>query len=515
MSSNGVRNVSLRRTMSKVMPVTFAAQLCTFAASLALANILGATLKTDAYFLALSVPMTTYGILLAGVRLGAIPALTDRNDEDEETFARSASEMVTTAAVLALVLSAILTVGTLLAIPTAHGLATETRVAVLELAPLGVLGALVGAMGAVLAARESFVPAAAVLALDPLVRTILVVSLGHEVGTTALVLGNLIGNAIAVLALWAALRHIGLTIRPTRVRRESPMVRDVMKLSVPLMIGQSVLQLNPVIDRSMAAGLSSGSVTQLELGLRLFAFPMTVLTSTLIGPLTAVWAARKAEDGWPALRDSLTGATVALALVVPPVLVTGMLLKDEAIRLLYSGGAYTDSALHATADVFGLFLLGFPAQLLVVLVATLFVVQRDTVFPMKIALANVVLNVGLNILLREPLGPAGIALSTTITFTILVTVYVVVAERRWKCFDWPRLRQPVVRAAISTAAGAGLGFALLHVASFPDGRLGAIAAILSVGAVATAVHGALFFGSAHAGAAAVRQALFSRGRVGV
>jgi putative peptidoglycan lipid II flippase len=509
------RGVSLRKTMSQVMPVTFAAQICAFGASLALANVLGANVETDAYFLALSVPLTTYGILLAGVRLGAIPALTDRSRDGDASFSRSASEMVTGTALVALVLSVLLTAATLLAIPADHGLAAETRIAVIELAPLGVLGALAGALGAILATRESFIPAAAVLAFDPIARTILVVALGDSWGTNALVAGNLIGNSLAVVVLWAVLRRRGLLIRPIRVRRESPVIREVMKLSVPLMVGQSVLQLNPVIDRSMAANLSSGSVTQLELGLRLFAFPMTILTSTLIGPLAATWSARKLDGGWAALRESLTGGIFALTLVVPPILVSGLLLKDEAMTLLYSGGAYTDRALHETAKVFALFLVGFPAQLLVVLVATLFVVARDTVFPMKVALANVVLNVGLNFVLRGPLGPAGIALSTTVTFVILVTVYVVAAERRWKCFDWARLRDPVARAVASVAAGGAAGFALLNLADFPSGRPAAVAAIASVGAVAVTIHLLLFHSSAHAGAAALLRGAQSRRRIGV
>ena len=44
-------------------------------------------------------------------------------------------------------------------------------------------------------------------------------------------------------------------------------------LTVPLMVSQSVIQFNPVIDRAFASSLSSGSVTEFELGVRVFSAP--------------------------------------------------------------------------------------------------------------------------------------------------------------------------------------------------------------------------------------------------
>jgi putative peptidoglycan lipid II flippase len=270
-------------------------------------------------------------------------------------------------------------------------------------------------------------------------------------------------------------------------------VKDVLKLSGPLLISQSVLQVNPLIDRSMAAGINSGSVTELELGLRLFFVPAGLIGATLVAPLAATWAARVAEEGEQALSDSVSSAIRAVALIVPPLAVVGLILKTHLITLLYAGGAYTPSALHHTADVFGLLLIGLPANILVVVLATLFIVRRDAIFPMKIAIANVVLNVVLNVLLRPGLGVAGIALSTSLTFIILVCVYAVVAQRRWRTFDFAKLRGPFARAALSAAGIAAAGGAIMLAVPFGDDRAGAVAAIACVGTAALAVHAAVHF----------------------
>jgi putative peptidoglycan lipid II flippase len=434
-------------------------------------------------------------------------------------FTRAASEVVTGTAVAAAILCVIATAVAYVTLPAFIGdagaeVVSETRSMMVALAPLGVFGALIGVLGAVLAAWGNFMPAAAVMGLDPLVRTILVVVFGARWGADVLVVGNLVGSGLAVIVLWVVARRKGLRLRPVFGAR-SRVVRDVLALSAPLLVGQSVLQVNPIIDRTMGASLGAGSVTELELGLRLFAFPMTMLTSTMIGPLTATWAARKAADGWPALRRSLNDATAGLIALVPPLMVAGVLLRDPAMRLVYGGGAYSDASLHVTATVFGYFLLGLPVQLLVVLVATLFVVNGDGIFPMKVAFANVLLNIGLNLLLRPELGVGGIALSTTLTFVVLCSAYVVVAQRRWSCFSAGTLRQPLVRAVVSIVLGTAAGEAVQSAIDFGTGRGGDALEVLVVSACVLAVHAAvLLVGRGGSPTASFRALLPARGRLG-
>jgi putative peptidoglycan lipid II flippase len=483
---------SMGRIMAGVIPVTLLTQALSFVSSLALANVLGATVETDAYFLGLSVPVITFGILQAALRLGAIPFLTERQTRDPDSFSDASSELFTAvtigAAITAILTSAVAAVLLPLAVSgSSERLADATRTTVLELAPLGLLGALVGVLGAILAARGSFVPAAAAFGLEPIVKTILVLLLGHSWGATTLVVGNLVGSALAVVLMWVIARKKGVLIRFVRGAKTA-LVREILRFSGPLLISQSVLQINPLIDRSMAAGVTAGSVTQLELGLRLFLVPAGLVASTLVAPLAATWSARVAEKGERALVESVASAVRAIAVIVPPLVVAGVLLQSHVVTLLYAGGAYTTVALHHTADVFGMLLLGLPAQVLVVVLATLFIVRRDSVFPMKIAIANVVLNVGLNFALRPGLGVTGIALSTTLTLTILCGVYVVVAQRRWQVFDVKRLRAPLARAAISTVGMVAVGWTLVSAANFGDDRLGGIVATLAVGAAAAAVH---------------------------
>jgi putative peptidoglycan lipid II flippase len=487
---------SLGRIMTGLAPVSLVVQAFSFASSVALARVLGASASTDAYYLGLAVPALTYGILMAALRLGAIPALTDASASGDAALGRAGGELFSGVLAASVVLTVVMTAVVELALPLivqGHVLRL-TRVTLLELAPYAIFGAATGVLSAVLAVRSVFIPAVAVLAIEPIVKTVLTVSFGHEIGVQSLIAGNLIGGLLAVVVLWRVAREHGISLRLDR-DFNTPFVRNTVRFSIPLLVSQSVLLANPLVDRSMATGFGAGSITALELGLRLFLVPAGLLTGLLIAPLAATWASRKAEGGWPAIRNSISRALEGAAAVLPPLVVLGIVLRQPLVELAFRGGAYSSSALKETTSVFGMILLGLPAQTLIVLFSTLFIVQKDTTFPMKIAFVNVGLNVALNFVFRAFFGVPGIALSTSVTYTLLLFAFAFGAYRRWGAFYNGSARLIAMRVAASatiTAAGA-----LFVVSALPAAasRPQALLVVVVAGAIGLLLHASVLAAS--------------------
>lgn len=484
---------SLTRVVAGMAPVTLSVQALSFLSSLALAAILGATYVTDAYYLALSVPVLVYGILLAALRLGAIPALTEADSDEGRDFNAACSELVVGVLVATVGLSLVATSITVALMPLLVGGAQDPRIlplarlVTLELAPLGVLGALVGTLGAILTVRHRPAAPVAVMGFEPLVKTALILLVGRELGAHALAIGNVVGSTMAAVVLWRLLARQGVRLRVAR-RLTSPFVRGVLRSSVPILVGQTVLQVNPPVDRAMASALGPGSVTELELGLRIFAVPVSLMAGTLIAPVVARWSARYAAGGWPALTESLLGAARAIFLVVPPVVVLGFVLRQEVITALYRSGAYSAAAAHDTAGVFGMLILGLPAQVFVVVFASLFIVLREPIVLMVIAFANVALNVLLNLLLRPVYGVAGIALSTTLTYTVLCLLYALAARRSFGILGLSKLRLTALRAVPSAVAVALVALAIARALPPATNRLSALLTLASATTAGLAVH---------------------------
>jgi putative peptidoglycan lipid II flippase len=484
---------SLRRVIAGVLPATLAVQLCSFASAIAVATVLGASTATDAYYLALSIPLLVYGILLSGLRSGAIPELTDQLRAGPELFAKAVGQLLSAVLILSLVLTCVGTGLALLVLPqlageVSAGLISSARSMVVSLAPIGVIGALAGALGALLTVRGRPVSPVAVLAFDPLLRTLFVIFLGPALGTSALIAGNLAGGALAVLSLaYLLIRRERISLHLMAPARSSFLL-GVLGVSLPLMVGQGFAQLSPLASRTVASTLGPGSITVFELGLRVFSLPVALLGSVMIAPLTAAWAARYQDRGWAAVSRSFGNALAGLLVVLPPIVVLGIALRGELMGLLFDGGAYSAEAVNQTASVFGMLLLGLPAQLVVILLATLFLVRKDAVVPMLIAVANVALTVGLALALRPSLGLAGIALATSLTFTIVCAVYFAVASRRLGALEVGWLGGTLARAVVSTVLIALTAWLVLSVLPGPEGKLGYIFTIGATGGAGIIVH---------------------------
>jgi len=480
----------LTRVFAGLLPLNIGVQAVSFAAWVAFAHVLGTSTATDAYVLGLSVPTLVYGLLLTAIRVGAIPGLTEKAAKGEAE-ARVANELMAATLVASAVLGLLITIVAVAAAPLVlrsdPRLLSDARLIMVELSPLAVLGASAGVLGAILAVRKSFAPVVAVMVFDPLFRVCFVLTWGPSIGVQALVLANLLGSAAAVAVLWAMVRRAGVPLKLIRPVR-SAFVRSVVGLSAPLVIAASVLEVNPIIDRTMAGGLKAGSVTRLELGMRLL--PTGLFSALVLAPLTATWAARKTQGGWPAIQESLRKALTLVALVVPPIVVIGIILRDQAVTLAYHGGAFSPQAAAQTSSVFAMFLVGLPAIVLSITFTTLFIVQRETLVPMKIAFANVVLNVGLNFAFRPLFGVAGIALSTSLTFGILVVAQATVARRRWGSFLPPSLLASLIRIGGSLAIATVAALAVRQFLPSGASRLDALGVAAAVAGVELLVYAA-------------------------
>lgn len=469
-----------------------AAQAMGFFSSIAIARVLGATRATDAYYLGLSIPLLVCTVFLSTTRQCGIPTLTEEAAVSSSSFVEASSQLISATLIVSIVISGLAAAAAVLLLPltSSPSIVAAAQAKVIQLAPLGVLGAVMGAMAAVLAVRNRFAAAALVLGIDPLLRIVLLIAAGETLGTDALVIANLAGNLLAVLVLWVLIRRESISLG-WRSPWRSPFVRRVLAFGAPLTLSAAILQINPVVDRTMASDLGGGTITALELGLRLVNIPMLLIGATLIGPIMATWAARRTASGWPALRDSVNRATEVFTMIVPPVVVIGIILRHQIVALLYEGGAYSAHATQQTATVFAMLLVGLPAQVLTIVFSTLFVIEKRPKFCLMAGVANVIMNVVLNFALRAIWGVGGIALSTSVTVSILLAGYVIVARHLWEGIRIPFSSLLRPRAAVPVIVMALVAYGLVTSAPSVAGRVGLTVEIVVVAVGAFCVYGGL------------------------
>ncbi len=263
-------------------------------------------------------------------------------------------------------------------------------------------------------------------ALSPLVYNAGIILGGLLLGPSLGVEGfswGVLGGAFAgsfLLQLYGASR-VGLLWRPCFDFRH-PGLRRYVKLSLPIMLGQSLVAWDEWLTRQFGSFLTAASISWLNYGRKLAMVPQAVFgqaASLASYPHLARLAAEKrVEEVFQTLSAALRGVLV-MALGTQVFL---MVLAQEICFLLFRSSRFGDEDVAATAQVLLLFSLGIAAWSMQGIVARGYYAFKDTLSPTLIGTAMTVLSAPLYYLLSRVLAHQGLALGSTIAITAYAAI---------------------------------------------------------------------------------------------
>ena len=245
----------------------------------------------------------------------------------------------------------------------------------------------------------------------------------------ALVVGVWLGGIAQVTVQYIALsKHTGVW-RPSFDFSNSGLP-VIFTLLVPVLIGQATGEVNKLVDALFAAKLQNATVSALYFANRLVQLPLSVFgfaTAAAILPTLSAAASRDDIDG---LRDTLMhGLRQTLFLVLPSALGL-ILLGRPIIRLLFERGNFSAELGERTATALAIYAVGLLSFAGVKVAVTGFYAVKDTKTPVIVASISMLLNIALNCAFVRGLGYKGLALATTISFTVnFVVLYILLCER--------------------------------------------------------------------------------------
>jgi putative peptidoglycan lipid II flippase len=238
--------------------------------------------------------------------------------------------------------------------------------------------------------------------------------------------------------------------------RLTPDVRRLLKLMLPAALGAGVVQVNILIDIVIASLLPSGAVSYLYYADRIYELPLAVIgiaIGTALLPRLSRHI-RRGEDG--EARISLNRGIEAALLLALPATAALLVIAEPIIAGLFQRGAFGDTDSHATAMALGAYALGLPAYVLIKVLTPGFYAREDTTTPVKIAVACVIANTAIALLLLKPFAYVGIAFATAAS-AWLNTVFLAVILRRRGYFApdaavWRRASRALLASIVMAVA---------------------------------------------------------------
>ena len=460
------------RAAALMIASVFLSRILGYARDAVIAYQHGATPETDAYFAAFTIP-DFLNYLLAGGSLSItfIPIFARYLAEGREEDGHRSFSAIATAMGIAMLFFVIL--GEFLAerlIPVIAPGFPPDQIAIAARLTRIVLPAQVffyfgGLLMAVQYARNRFL----IPALAPLVYNAGIiaggVALGRAYGMDGFAWGVLGGSFVGNFAIQVhGARKAGLRFSP-RIDLSDPGLREFVRLSIPIMLGFSLVVVDEWMTRIFGSFLIAGAITWLNNARRLMQVPVGIFgqaSGVASYPFLAAQAARGEKAAmWSTLSVTLRWVFFVSCAAAAAVSV----LSREVVLIVFKRGAFTVEDTLKTASALAVFAVAIPLWCSQAIVSRGFFALRDTWTPTLVGTGAFLLALPAYYLLAQSMGVAGLALASTAgIFVYAAALYGILMGRTVGKAGVPDIAE-YVKMAVSGVVAAFAGSYALGIAS--------------------------------------------------
>lgn len=426
-----------------------------------IADLFGAGRAVGAFTIASNVSTIIFDLLISGMISAAlVPVLSEyaENAEKKEELWRIVSTLLSLTVVI---FSAVIILLELIAPQIvwlmASGFDEQTHAMAVDLVRLvlpGVLflGLSAVAMSTLYALQKFSYPALAGSALNAAVVVVGLV-LAPRIGISSLVVGMLLGSVLMIGLQLPGLR--GMTFTFTLDVRH-PAVRRIAKLYLPVLLGLVVSQIGIILDRNLASRTGESSIAAMRYATTLIQFALGLVAAAIsIAVLPTLSRHSVALDLESFRRTLATGLKMIVVLIVPA---AGALfaLAVPAVVLVFQHGSFNESDKWLTVLALLFYLPGLPFAAVDQLLIFAFYARRNTIVPVLVGVAGVVIYMGVALSLINSLGMAGLAIANSVQLTAHAVILFVLLRREIQGLGQHSLASTVIKVVLASTLLAGV-----------------------------------------------------------
>jgi putative peptidoglycan lipid II flippase len=377
----------------------------------------------DAFLIALLVPSFIINVVAGSFPAALIPTyIKIREQEDKKASQKLFSGIIVWSLTLLGITTILMIVAAPLYLPfIATGFSSEKLSLTFHLlctvAPIVLLSGIITIFSSVLNAGEKFVLAA----LSPASTSVITIGFllsFNSLGSFALVTGLVGGAVLEILLLGVALHRQGISLFPKWYGFE-PHLRQVADQYIPMIAGSFLMCSTSLVDQSMAAMLSPGSVAALNYGNRVIALPITLATTALSAAVIPYFSKMVAYEDWGTLRNTLKHYLRLIFVVTVPLTGFLVIFSEFIARILFERGSFTASDTQLVAQIQSCFALQIPFYIGVILIVRLISSMQLNHLLVWSSGLSLIVNIIANYCFMHWLGVKGIALSTSCVLFLL------------------------------------------------------------------------------------------------
>jgi murein biosynthesis integral membrane protein MurJ len=437
-----------------IVVVGILAKLTSFITEAVLAAYLGTTYQSDAYYMVNGVQMVIYPMLSVGIWKVFLPLYKEKITHGLTGEASALTNKIITffsivsfAAVGLLILLA----GSVVSV-VAPGFEGETKELCIKLvrisAPMYFFIIAAAVYASILQANNKFLGSQIREVASHIPTIVAAILFYKRFGIEAMAIALVIGG-VARLLIELPFVNWGYRYR-LDLKFKTHEFGVMLKRLPSALVSEGVVQLNALIDKVMASTLPEGTISALNYGHKLmnvFSGLLSSAIATALYPQMIELIALKKEEE---LSKLLVRIINIFCVLMVPVTLACILFKTELVAAVFQRGSFSAESTALTSGVFALYALGLFFIASNAVVTNLFYGYGDTKTPMLISIANLGINVVLNLVLIHFCGINGLALATSLS--AIITFFIrIFAAKKYIALDHKKMILTIVKVLIASA----------------------------------------------------------------
>lgn len=230
-----------------------------------------------------------------------------------------------------------------------------------------------------------------------------------------------------------------------------PVMKDMIILIVPVIIGVGANQINAIIDESLASLLGTTVVASFGYARRLYEFVQALFITSVLSVVYPRFSKLVVSDKKELFVESMIKTMNVIIVSIVPVVIGCIVLAKPVIEVLFQRNAFTSKDTIMTASILVIYVTAVLAFALRDVLIRGFYSLEDSKTPTINSVIAIFFNIVLNLILIRPLGYRGLALATAISSYIGLMLFFRSMNKKVELFSPKKSIITFVKCLISAA----------------------------------------------------------------
>lgn len=414
--------------------LTIIGKIIGFLRTIIIAYFFGADSTMDAYNLANGFVLNVLYALSTAVGLAFLPMYIEKKvNEGERGNAIFSSKILTATSFLIIVISVLVFVNSSLVAkviaPGYTGVKLKQVAFYLKILSTGMVFSLLTSLLKSILDAEKVYGYGAFSGIIFSIITILFVILFHNLwGVMSLVISIPIAYFFQFILLGERTRKI-VKIRFLFDFQDNE-VKNLLKAALPVLLSNTTVEINQLVDRMLASGTKEGAVSALSYSANLSDLVISIFSASLITIFFTEFSNEAVKGNIETIKEKLKQGMRIICFILFPICGITILFGEDIVKIVYFRGAFSNEALSLTTIAVILYATCWIAINIEKLCMKTYLALGDTKTPMVISLIVVMVNIICSIVMVHFVDFAGIVLGTAISEMVAVILNIIFLQKK-------------------------------------------------------------------------------------